>query len=114
MKKKGGLGKGLGALIAFEEETSEEVKGESGTPQMIDIYSIEPDRDQPRRVFDEGRLEDLANSIRQYGVLQPILVSKSDGYYKIIAGERRWRAAKLAGVEQVPIIIKDLNGENIF
>lgn len=117
MKKKSGLGKGLGALISAQEEEAQEkvpAEQESGVPKMVDIYSVEPDRDQPRRVFDEGGLEELSNSIRQYGVLQPILVNKQDGYYKIIAGERRWRAAKMAGVEQVPIIVKELTETNAF
>lgn len=120
MKKKGGLGKGLGALISAEEENLQEetmkepsVEVES-VPQMVDIYELEPDREQPRRVFDEAGLEELANSIRQYGVLQPILVNQCDGYYKIIAGERRWRAAKLAGVDKVPIVRKEITGQKAF
>ncbi len=117
--KKRGLGKGLDALIGPDLEDIEKQPGElnseggaSDNPiMMIDIYQVEPDREQPRKDFDEEKLEELAESIRQYGVLQPLLVQKKDEYYKIIAGERRWRAAKLAGVKEVPIIIKDYNQE---
>lgn len=120
--RKGGLGKGLNALISVhedEEETVEvkkqpEVAGDSAAPMMVNIYSVEPDHEQPRRVFDEGSLEELANSIKQYGVLQPILVNQCGDYYKIIAGERRWRAAKKAGITEVPIVIKETSGEKSF
>ena len=83
-------------------------------PKFVDIYEVEPDRDQPRKEFDADGLEELAQSIRQYGILQPILVNNSEGYYKIIAGERRWRAAKLAGLEKVPILVKELTEEKAF
>ena len=83
-------------------------------PKLVDIYEVEPDRDQPRKEFDAEGLEELAQSIRQYGILQPILVNRSEGYYKIIAGERRWRAAKLAGLEQAPILVKELTDEKAF
>jgi len=75
--------------------------------QMMDINRIEPNRDQPRKKFDQDALEELADSIANYGILQPILVQKKDDYYAIIAGERRWRAAKLARCKEVPVIIKD-------
>ncbi len=133
VKKKGGLGKGLGALIGTDEEnevqetpsvikkpttkpqsTKKKETVVDNSPKMVDIYDVEPDRDQPRKEFDQDGLEELAQSIKQYGVLQPILVNKSEGYYKIIAGERRWRAAKLAGVQQVPIIVKELTNERAF
>lgn len=83
-------------------------------PKLVDIYEVEPNREQPRKEFDAEGLEELAQSIRQYGILQPILVNYSEGYYKIIAGERRWRAAKLAGLEQVPILVKELTEEKAF
>ena len=73
----------------------------------IKVIEIEPNRDQPRRKFDEEALDELANSIKTYGVLQPILVNKKDNYYEIVAGERRWRAAKKAGLAEMPCIIKD-------
>ena len=77
----------------------------------IKITSIEPNRTQPRKNFDEDALSELAESIKQYGVLQPLLVSKKKDYYEIIAGERRWRAAKMAGLKEVPVIIKELNDQ---
>ena len=78
---------------------------------MMDIYQVEPDRSQPRQNFDDEKLEELTESIKQYGVLQPLIVQKKDGFYQIIAGERRWRAARNAGLEQVPVIIKEYNSE---
>ena len=124
--KKGGLGKGLDSLIP-EVVTETTVQGnKQETPVviekevviekkvivekqnlMIDINLIEPDRNQPRKKFDQDALEELADSIANYGVLQPILVQKKDDYYAIIAGERRWRAAKLARCKEVPVIIKE-------
>ena len=77
----------------------------------IKITSIEPNRTQPRKNFDEDALSELAESIKQYGILQPLLVSKKKDYYEIIAGERRWRAAKMAGLKEVPVIIKELNDQ---
>ena len=111
--KRKGLGKGLDSLIpenksvkpaAKPEKTEEPVKtGE----QMLKINQVEPNREQPRKHFEEDALLELADSIKQYGVLQPLLVRKRKDYYEIIAGERRWRAAKLAGVKEVPVIIKE-------
>lgn len=75
----------------------------------LNIMEIEPNRDQPRKVFDEDALLELADSIKQFGILQPILVQKKENYYEIIAGERRWRAAKLAGLKKVPVIIKEFS-----
>ena len=113
MVKKSGLGKGLDSLIpenksvkpvAKPEKAEETVKtGE----QMLKINQVEPNREQPRKHFEEDALLELADSIKQYGVLQPLLVRKRKDYYEIIAGERRWRAAKLAGVKEVPVIIKE-------
>ena len=110
--KRKGLGKGLDSLIpenksvkpAAKAEKEESVKtGE----QMLKINQVEPNREQPRKHFEEDALLELADSIKQYGVLQPLLVRKRKDYYEIIAGERRWRAAKLAGVKEVPVIIKE-------
>ena len=107
--KKTGLGKGLDALFAdnllVEEEKNEDINTEK--IHKIKVMEIEPNRDQPRRIFDEEALDELANSIKTYGVLQPIIVNKKDDYYEIVAGERRWRAAKKAGLEEMPCIIKD-------
>lgn len=109
-RKKGGLGKGLDSLIpSFDlEEDKEKSTGENNL-LMMDIHKIEPNREQPRKIFDEDSLAELADSIRQYGVLQPLLVKKQEDYYAIVAGERRWRAARLAGLKEVPVIIKDLD-----
>ncbi len=103
--KKTGLGKGLDALFStpnFEEEdnTEEIVK-------RLKINEIEPNKAQARKLFDDEAIEDLSNSIKEYGVIQPIIVSKKEGYYKIIAGERRWRASKKAGLTEIPAIIRD-------
>ena len=116
--KRKGLGKGLDSLIpenksvkpAAKAEKEESVKtGE----QMLKINQVEPNREQPRKHFEEDALLELADSIKQYGVLQPLLVRKRKDYYEIIAGERRWRAAKLAGVKEVPVIIKDYSSQEI-
>lgn len=102
MKK--GLGKGLGALYNTEEAI------DSVSEQVLElkISQIEPNKSQPRTEFDRDKLEILADSIKKYGVLQPIVVKKLDnGFYKIIAGERRWRASKLAGIDKIPVVVRD-------
>ena len=80
---------------------------------MMKISQVEPNREQPRKEFDKEKLEELAESIRQYGVIQPLLVQKNDGYYEIIAGERRWRASKIAGLKEVPVIIRDYTEQEV-
>lgn len=106
--KKTGLGKGLDALFADNLMSNEENLDEStGKIHKIKVIEIEPNREQPRRSFDEEALDELAASIKTYGVLQPIIVNKKDDYYEIVAGERRWRAAKKAGLAEMPCIIKD-------
>ena len=80
--------------------------------QMVDLYSVEPDREQARKSFDPDKLQELADSISRYGVLQPILVQKEKDYYKIIAGERRWRAARIAGLTEVPVIVREFSTED--
>lgn len=121
--KKSGLGKGLDSLIKDNSSakktaavnTSSENKAEEmkSGEQMMKINMVEPNRDQPRKKFEEDALLELADSIKQFGVLQPLLVRKRKDYYEIIAGERRWRAAKMAGVKEVPIIIKDYTEQEI-
>ena len=106
--KKSGLGKGLDSLIPNKKNDSPK-SGEI----MVRINEVEPNRDQPRKDFDEDALMELADSIRQFGILQPLLVQKKKNYYEIIAGERRWRAAKLAGIKEVPIIVKDYTDQEI-
>lgn len=109
-KKKGGLGKGLDAL--FIDNSIEE---ESDSPLMLKIYEIEPNRDQPRKDFDEDALNELADSIAEHGVLQPLLVRPmADGAYQIIAGERRWRAARMAGLTEVPVLVKEISESEIM
>lgn len=107
--KKTGLGKGLDALFADNllNNTEENVEETADKIHKIKVIEIEPNREQPRRNFDEEALDELASSIKTYGVLQPIIVNKKDNYYEIVAGERRWRAAKKAGLTEMPCIIKD-------
>jgi len=117
--KKGGLGKGLGSLIPGNlDDDAQEVKVvekivEKKVESKLRINELEPNREQPRKQFNEDALQDLAESIKQHGVLQPILVQKRENYYEIIAGERRWRAAKIAGLKEVPVIIKDFTEQEI-
>ncbi len=119
--KRSGLGKGLDSLIQMSDEVLEataatgtklnddEKKGEV----ILNINDIEPNREQPRKIFNEDALEELADSIKEYGIIQPILVHKEKDYYSIIAGERRWRAAKKAGLKEVPVIIKEYSKQEI-
>ena len=112
MAKKTGLGKGLDALLSnnFVEEEVEKILDNVDkveNVQKLKIIDIEPNRNQPRRTFEEEALEELAQSIKEYGLLQPIIVSKKDNYYEIIAGERRWRACKKAGLTEIPAIIRE-------
>lgn len=124
--KKSGLGKGLDSLIpnknvksakpsvkADEKKATPKEEILEAGPIMVKINKVEPNRDQPRKDFDEDALMELADSIKQFGVLQPILVQKKKDYYEIIAGERRWRAAKLAGLKEVPIIVKEFTEQEI-
>jgi ParB family chromosome partitioning protein len=113
MAKKRGLGQGLNALISDELEDEILDHGKGGTLN-IRISNIEPNRDQPRKVFEEDALHELADSITQYGIIQPLIVAKKDKYYEIIAGERRWRAAKIAGLKEVPVIVKEYSDELIL
>ena len=96
MAKMTGLGKGLDAL--FGPAPEEEQLHENDTLKNLKVVDIEPNREQPRKNFDQEALEELAQSIKEYGLIQPIVVTKKEGYYSIIAGERRWRASKIAGL----------------
>ena len=107
MAKMTGLGKGLDALFGPVPE-EEQIK-ENDTLKKLKITEVEPNRDQPRKRFDQEALEELAQSIQEYGLIQPIVVTQKDGYYSIIAGERRWRASKLAGLKEIPAIIREDN-----
>ena len=110
-----GLGKGLDALFGGSpldvqmEENTEEVQeiGDNKNLKTLKITEVEPNREQPRKNFNQEALEELSELIKEYGVIQPIVVSKEDGYYAIVAGERRWRAAKLAGLGEIPAIIRE-------
>lgn len=113
-----GLGKGLDTLIpsslndSFKKDSKEKESSKSGET-TLKLSLIEPNREQPRKNFDEDSLMELAESIKQFGVLQPIVVQDRKNYYEIIAGERRWRAAKIAGLKEVPVIIKNLSDQEI-
>lgn len=119
MVRKNGLGKGLDSLIPStghkkatpaKPEVKKEVVVEKVIKKeevMVKITEVEPNREQPRKNFNEDALLELADSIKQFGIIQPLVVQKQDDYYEIIAGERRWRAAKLAGLKEVPVIIKN-------
>lgn len=117
--KKGGLGKGLNALIPPTEEkkTPEKVNSalvsENDKETMVNITKVEPNRTQPRKNFDEDALQELADSIKQFGIIQPLIVQNRKDHYEIIAGERRWRAAKKAGLKEVPVIIKNYTDQEI-
>ena len=112
--KKNGLGKGLDSLIVNKQGTAKKAdhkSDESGV--MVNINKVEPNREQPRKNFDEDALMELSDSIKQFGVLSPLLVQDKGTYYEIIAGERRWRAAKMAGLKEVPVIIRNLTDQEI-
>lgn len=119
--KKGGLGKGIDSLIPNKVSKSVEtanaepsVKNEKVVEGvLVSINKVEPNREQPRKNFDEDALLELSESIKQFGVLQPLLVQDKKDYYEIIAGERRWRAAKLAGLKEVPVLIKNLTNQEV-
>lgn len=105
---KKGLGKGLEIMIPERITSNEEVDPQHVSREtLVHISDIEPNKSQPRRRFDEDSLQELADSIKQYGIIQPLIVQKKEKYYEIIAGERRWRAARMAGLKKLPVIIKD-------
>lgn len=109
--KKSGLGKGLDSLIP--EKAKINGTDDQKDAVMVEIHRIEPNREQPRKNFDEDALLELADSIKQFGILQPLIVQNRNDYYEIIAGERRWRAAKLAKLKEVPVIIKHFTDQEI-
>ncbi len=106
MVKKTGLGKGLDALFSMPvaEEEQQKIGDELRNLKVMDI---EPNRDQARKIFDQDSLQELADSIKMYGIIQPIVVTEKEGYFTIIAGERRWRAAKIAGLTEIPAIVRE-------
>ena len=107
MAKKTGLGKGLDALFATNNIAEEEKIKEGEVIEQLKTIEVEPNRDQPRKNFDDEKIEELANSIKEYGVIQPIIVKRDGNCYKIVAGERRWRAAKKAGIIEIPAIVRE-------
>lgn len=113
--RKGGLGKGLDSMIP--DKIGKVSKDQSETVQpdtMMDIDKVEPNRKQPRKNFDEDALLELSESIKQFGVIQPLIVQDRKTYYEIVAGERRWRAAKMAGLKEIPVIIKNFSEQEIM
>ena len=119
MAKKRGLGLGLDNLIPDIglEPTSKEVKKEQenvSRETLIPINDIEPNREQPRTHFDEDALQELADSIKQYGIIEPLIVQKKDKRYELVAGERRWRAARMAGLKEVPVVVKEYSKDEIL
>ena len=128
MAPKRGLGRGLSNLIPTDDTTedvspkaSKQTKTGAVTKtevvkkveQTLNINRIEPNKNQPRKEFNEDALQELADSIKQFGVIEPLVVVKRKGYYELIAGERRWRAARLAGLKEVPVVIKDYDDQQI-
>ena len=128
--RKGGLGKGLDSLIPGGKETATVEKKENvkvkevikevvkevevvKNEMLVKINEIEPNREQPRKDFNEDALVELSESIKQYGIIQPLIVKDRQGYYEIVAGERRWRAAKMAGLKEIPVIVKDYSEQEI-
>ena len=113
-KRKPALGNGLEGMFGIDESIVDEKKDDVSRETFLRLSEIEPNRAQPRRNFDEDALQELADSIKQYGVIQPIVVQKKGKRYEIIAGERRWRAARKAGLLEVPVIVKEFAPEDIF
>ncbi len=123
--KRGGLGKGLDSLIPDNGKVPESGRKTKVVEKVIEkivekpsevklkINQIEPNREQPRKKFDEQALEELADSIRQFGILQPLIVQEKEKYYEIIAGERRWRAAKLVGLKEIPVVIRKMSEQEM-
>lgn len=109
MNKKSALGKGLGALIPNEIQSNDNNK-----PSLISLNLIKSNDEQPRKTFDDEKIAELAQSIKEHGIIQPIILNKKDEYYVIVAGERRWRAAKLLGLKEVPSVVMDLTDKDIL
>lgn len=119
MASKRGLGAGIDTLIPKRQESDNSGKVETKTVvkevDTIDINKIEPNHSQPRKSFNEDALQELADSIKQHGMIEPLIVQQGEkGFYKIIAGERRWRAAKIAGIKDIPVVVKDYTNQEIM
>lgn len=119
VKNKHGLGKGLDSMIPDRvavqsvQQRKNDVDDNVSRETFISINKIEPNREQPRKNFNEDSLQELAESIKQFGVIQPLLLQKKEGYYEIIAGERRWRAARIAGLKELPAIVKEYSSQEM-
>lgn len=118
MVAKRGLGKGLDSMIpdrgqSLKKETVKVEVENVSRETLIGINEIEPNKEQPRKVFDEDALQELADSIKQYGIIQPLVVQKKGNLYEIIAGERRWRAARIAGLKKVPVIVREYTEQEV-
>lgn len=114
MAVKRGLGNGLDNLIPDKVEENKEKNENVSRETLIPINNIEPNRGQPRTRFDEDALQELADSIKQYGIIEPLVVQKNGKRFEIIAGERRWRAARIAGLKEVPVVVKEYSKDEIF
>ena len=113
VKGKKGLGKGIESLIE-DYGVPQEIEKAEQPDIYLKISQVEPNRKQPRKNFDENAMEELTESVKQYGIIQPLIVRKKENYYEIIAGERRWRAAKMAGLKEVPVVIRNYTDEEIM
>ena len=119
--KRAALGKGIDSMIPGAEKVSKTTSGRKTSKAdeakegilMMDINKVEPNKDQPRKQFNADRLQELAESIKQHGIVEPLVVVKRDKYYEIVAGERRWRAAKSVGIKEVPVVIKEYTDQQI-
>ena len=117
MATKRGLNKGRGLAALIDTEVAKDKTKSTSTDEgvlKVNISEVEPNRSQPRKTFNEDALQELAESIKEHGVLQPLLVKQRDGYYEIVAGERRWRAATKAGLKEIPVIVRDLSEQEIL
>lgn len=113
MSKKSGLGKGLGALLSDDNNFLDEPRNPLKEESFLAIEDLHPRKDQPRKYFDKDALNDLAESIKIHGIIQPLLVTKREDGYEIVAGERRFRAAKLAKLKEIPVVIRDLDDKEV-
>lgn len=117
MATKRGLGKGIDSLIpdkpVVKKVTGKENENSTNGVIVMNISKVEPNKEQPRKVFNEDKLHELADSIKQHGIVEPLIVVKKNDYYEIVAGERRWRAAMIAGLKEVPVVIKDYTKQQI-
>ena len=113
-KSKGGLGRGLGALLPAYDEPEEILKEGQASIIQLELDMVKANPEQPRKHFDEDQMMDLVESIKEHGVVQPIIVTQKDGQYLIVAGERRFKASQKAGLNAIPAIVKELSDDQIY